>query len=124
MGVTCTCRHGRGDGCNGAGEHPVKVRCRGDDGVACRGDGEAREETLGVGGSVLGSGDGVGGGGYGCATEDAFDEEVDQLVQVPKASGGEALVSLADEDVDVLFVLDNEWLNVGVVKDFGALGLG
>jgi hypothetical protein len=66
----------------------------------------------------------VGGKGCGCATEDAFGEEVDQLVQVAKAGGGEALMGLADEDVDVLFVLADEGLNVGVVEEFGALGLG
>ena len=33
-------------------------------------------------------------------------------------------MGLADEEVDVLFVLDDEGLNVAVVEELGALGLG
>ena len=33
-------------------------------------------------------------------------------------------MGLADEEVDVVLVLDDEGLNVGVVEEFGALGLG
>lgn len=124
-GVTGACGgQGRGDSCNGAGEHAVEIRGRGDDRVACRGNGEAGEEALGVGSCVLGGRGRVGGGGCGCATQDTFDEEVDQLVQVAKTGGGEALVGLTDEEIDVLFVLDDEGLNIGVVHEFGSLGLG
>ena len=33
-------------------------------------------------------------------------------------------MGLANEEVDVLLVMDDERLNVGVVEDFGALSLG
>ena len=65
-----------------------------------------------------------GAAGRGGAAEDAFDEEVNELVEVAEAGGGKALVSPADEEVDVLFVLDDEGLDVAVVEEFGALGLG
>ena len=32
-------------------------------------------------------------------------------------------MGLTNEDIDVLFVLDYERLNVGIVKELGALGL-
>ena len=32
-------------------------------------------------------------------------------------------MSLANEDIDFMLVLDNEWLNVGVVEKLSALGL-
>jgi hypothetical protein len=58
------------------------------------------------------------------AAEDSFAEDVDELVEVAETSGGEALVGLADEEVDVRFVFHDEGLNVGVIEEFGALGLG
>jgi hypothetical protein len=79
---------------------------------------------LGVGGCVWREAGLVRAAGCWGAAEDAFDKEVDELVEVAEAGGGEALVGLADEEVDVLFVLDDERLNVGVVEEFGALGLG
>jgi hypothetical protein len=66
----------------------------------------------------------AGAAGYWSAAEDSFAEDVNELVEVAETGGGEALVGLADEEVDVLFVLDDEGLNVGVVEEFGALGLG
>ena len=60
----------------------------------------------------------------GCTAQDALAEEVDQLVEVAEAGLGEVFVGLADEDVDVVLVLDDEGLNVGVVEEFGALRLG
>jgi hypothetical protein len=62
--------------------------------------------------------------GRGSAAEDTLTEDVDELVEVAKPGRGEALVGLADEDVDVRFVFHYEGLNVGVIQEFGALGLG
>ena len=127
--VTAAGHGGRGgrDGSDSAREHAVEVRGGRDDGIACRGDGEARKEVLSVGGpawrdvcarSI--------GGAAGCwrTAEDSFAEDVNELVEVTKTSFGEALVSLADEEVDVLFMLNDERLNVGIVEDFGTLCLG
>ena len=60
----------------------------------------------------------------GRAAEDLFDEEVNERVEVAEAGGGELLVGLADEDVDVVLMADDEGLDVGVVEELGALGLG
>ena len=46
------------------------------------------------------------------------------MVEVAETGGGEALMDLANEDVNVLLMLDDEGLNVRIVEKFGALGLG
>ena len=53
-----------------------------------------------------------------------FAEQVDELVEVAETGGGETLMGLANEEVDVLLMLDDEGLNIGVVEKFGALSLG
>lgn len=65
-----------------------------------------------------------GGSSFGWHAEAAFTDEVDKAFDVGEAGCFGAVVGGGDEDVDVVFVGGEEGVDVGLVDETGALGLG
>lgn len=109
---------------DGAGEEVVEVGAGVTGGCPARGrDAKPGKQRLGVGLRSRGRGS----GGFGLAWRQAENVRLDELngaLEVSDASGLEAVVGFRDEFFDLGFVVLEEWVDVGLVDDAGALGLG